>query len=35
LDSVTKKLKQRNYILIKEEIKIEKIWKGQKWWKVL
>jgi hypothetical protein len=25
LDSVTKKLKQRNYILIKEEIKIEKI----------
>jgi len=29
LESVTKKLKQREYLLIKEEIKFKELWKGQ------
>jgi len=29
LESVTKKLKQREYLLIKEELKIKESWKGQ------
>jgi hypothetical protein len=31
LESVTKKLKQRDYLLIKEEVKIKESWKGQHW----
>jgi hypothetical protein len=29
LENVTKKLKQRSYILLKEEIKFKNVWKGQ------